>query len=50
MTTVLDRIQFNNGLKFHKILFSNRVGKHSLDSSLFPNELSLFESEFWQAY
>ena len=50
MTTVLDRIQFNDGLKYHKILFGNRVGKHSLDTSLFPDELSVSESEFWQAY
>ena len=49
-TAALDRIQFNDGLKFHKILFSNGAGKHSLDTSLFPTELSLSESEFWQAY
>ena len=49
-TAVLDRIQFNDGLKFHKILFGNGAGKHSLDTSLFPTELSLSELEFWQAY
>ena len=49
-TTALDRIQFNDSLKFHKILFGNGAGKHSLDTSLFPAELSLSESEFWQAY
>ena len=50
MTAVLDRIQFNDGLKYHEILFSNGAGKHSLDTSLFHDELSLSESEFWQAY
>ena len=49
-TIVLDRIEFNDGLKFHKIIFGNWIGKHSLDISSFPTEQSLSESEFWQAY
>src|SRR6266481_4733340 len=46
----LDKIQFNDGLKFHKFVFGNGSGKHSLDVSTFPTELSLTEMEFWQAY
>ena len=46
-TTALDN---NDGLKYQNILSGNRAGKHTLDISLFPNELSLSESEFWQAY
>ena len=49
-TVTLDRIKFNNGLKFHKIIFGNGIGKHSLDISSFPTKQSLSESEFWQAY
>ena len=49
-TTALDKIHFNDGLKYQKILFGNGAGKHTLDVSLFLNELSLTESEFWQAY
>ena len=49
MTTVLDKIQFNDGLKFHKIYFGTGTGKHTLDITTFPNELSLTETEFWQA-
>ena len=49
-TTAIDKIHFNDRLKYQKILFGNGTGKHTLDISLFPNELSLTESEFWQAY
>ena len=49
-TVALDRIEFNDGLKFHKIIFGNGIGKHSFDVSSFPTEQSLSESEFWQAY
>ena len=49
-TVVLNRIEFNDGLKFHKFIFGNGIGKHSLDISSFPTEQSLSESEFWQAY
>ena len=48
-TTALYKIHFNDGLKYQKILFGNGAGKHTLDVSLFPNELSLTKSEFWQA-
>jgi len=50
MTTSLDKIQCNNGLKYHKIPLGNGAGKNSLDVSTFPTEFSLSESEFWQAY
>ena len=49
-TTTLDKLHFNDGLKYQKILFGNGAGKYTLDISLFPNELPLSESEFWQAY
>jgi len=49
-TSSLQHIQFNDNLKFHKILFGNGVGKHLLYVSTFPPESALTESEFWQAY
>lgn len=49
-TAGLDKIQFNDGLKYQNFVFGNGAGKHTLDISLFPNELLLSETEFWQAY
>jgi len=49
-TAALSKIRSNDGLKYHKIPFSNGAGKQSLDESLFPPESSLSESLFLQAY
>ena len=49
-TTALDKIQFNDGLKFHKIIFGNGIGKHFLDISTFLQEHTFTETEFWQSY
>jgi len=48
--TSMNHIRYNRSLKYHKIIFGNSVGKYSLNKSSFPDELSLNESEFWQAY
>ena len=46
----IDHIRHNQSLKYHKIVFSNGAGNYSLNESIFPDELLLNESEFWQAY
>ena len=47
--TLIDHIRYNQSFKYHKIVFGNGMGKYSLDEYSFPDELSLNESEFWQA-
>ena len=37
-TSALDKIQFNDGLKYQKIIFGSNAGKHMLDISIFPVE------------
>ena len=49
-TLALDKIQFNDRLKYQKIIFSSNAGKHMLNILIFPDEMSLSEMEFWQAY
>ena len=46
----MDHIKYNCNLKYHKIVLNNGAGEYSLDESSFPEELTLNESEFWQAY
>ena len=49
-TSASSKIQANDGLKYHKIPFSNGTGRQSLDKSIFPPEHTLSESLFLQAY
>ena len=49
-TATLHKIQFNDGLKYQKIIFSSSAGKHTHDTLAFPDEKTLSESQFWQAY
>jgi len=46
---VMDHIGYNQNLKYHKY-FGNGAGKYSLNELIFPDELALSKSEFWQAY
>jgi len=49
-TSALSKIRSNDGLKYHKIPFSNGASCQSLDKSIFPPESALSESLFLQAY
>ena len=49
-TASLDRIQLGLNLKFRRISFGINTGISTIDESLFPNEDSLSESDFWQMY
>jgi len=49
-TPALSKIRTNDNLKFCKIPFGNGIGKQSLDEASFPNEDSLTETPFLQAY
>jgi len=50
MTLLISHIQYNNNLKFKKILFGYAVGKYALNNVHFPLEKSLSDAEFMQAH
>ena len=47
-TSALSKIHGNNNLKYDKIPFGNGIGKQSLDELIFPAEVNLNESSFFQ--
>ena len=49
-TSSLSKIHSNDNLKYRKIPFGNSIMKQSLDESSFPQEDSLSETTFFQAY
>jgi len=49
-TSSLSKIHSNENLKYHKISFSNGIGKQSLEESLFLSEDMLTEMTFFQLY
>src|SRR5882724_5721517 len=49
-TPALSKVCMNYNLKFRKIPFGNGIGKQSLDEASFPDENSLTETSFLQAY
>src|SRR6266481_7452506 len=46
----LECIELNQNMKFCRIAFVNEAGKTTIDESTFPNEDSMSQSNFWQAY
>jgi len=50
MTSALSKIHGNDNLKYRKVPFGNGSGKQSLNESSFPQEDSLSETMFFQAY